>query len=448
VAVVVARYLTPREFGLAAMALVIAGIASLTTGFGTDVALVQQKDASDEDRSSVFWSLLAAGILCTAAGAALAPAAAAWFHDSRVTLLFAVAALTFILSALSATHRAIMTRELRFAALETGTIAAGIAGSAVVVAGVVAGLGAWALVVQQLTTFSVLAVASWIQCPWRPARRFSYGRLRLLAPVSMDVFVTRLSLGAARLVDNVIIGRFLGSAALGLYSLAYNVMLLPSSRLTGPVQDVLYPVFARLADERARLLAIWQRSTRAIVLLVAPLGIVVVATAPELVRAVFGARWAAAAPLVRILAVAGVLQALSTGNLRILVALGRSRSAARFGAAWLAAVVAAVATAVHWGILWVSVAYTCATAVFTPILFAIVAGAFAVGPRVVLAPFLAAVAPASAMAATTATVLLATNGGAPAAAAAAAAGLLAYGATFLGGFRRRRPLRLEADKPG
>jgi len=438
VAVVVAHYLTPRQLGLAAMALVIAGIASLTTGFGTDVALVQQKDASDEDRSTVFWSLLAAGAICAAAGAALAPAAAAWFHDSQVAPLFAVAALAFVLSALGATHRAVMTRELRFGALETGSIAAAFAGSAVVMGAAVGGLGAWALVLQQLTTLSVLAVAAWIQCPWRPSSRFSRRRLRLLAPVSTDVLMTRFALGGARLVDNVIIGRFLGSATLGLYSLAYNVMLLPSSRLTGPVQDVLYPVFARLADERDRLLDIWERSTRAVVLLVAPLGIVVVATAPELVKALFGARWAAAAPLVRILVVAGVLQALSSGNLRVLVALGRSRSAAWFGAAWLAAVVAAVAAAVHWGIVWVCVAYTCATGLFTPILFAILAGAFGVGPRVLLAPFRPALAPASAMAATTAAISLAMDGGARSAAAASAAGLLVYGAACLGGFRRRR----------
>jgi O-antigen/teichoic acid export membrane protein len=439
VAVVVARTLTPREVGLAAMALVVAGLASLTSGFGADTALVQKGELDETDRSTAFWSVLAAGAGLAAAGAGLAPFVAEWFHVRHATTLFAVASLAFILCSLAAIPRALLTRELRFRELETGTIAAGLVGSAALVAAAVGGLGAWSFVLQQLSALGTIAVAAWIQCRWRPELRFSGSRLRALAPVSADVLITRASLGLARLIDNVIVGRFLGTAALGVYALAYNVMLLPSSRLTGPVQDVLYPVLARLQEERQRMLLIWERTTQLTVLVVVPAGIVVVAAAPELVRAIFGDRWIAAVPLIRVLAGAGVLQALSTGNLRLLVALDRSRQARRFAIAWLGAVLASAGIGVHWGILWVCVAYACATAAFAPVLFWLVADALELSTGAVLAPFRAVVVPALAMAGAVALVALAAGAGAGGAAAEITIGFVVYGAVWLlaGGGRAR-----------
>jgi O-antigen/teichoic acid export membrane protein len=442
VAIVVARELTPRELGVATMALVIGGIASLTSGFGADIALVQSAEASEEDRSTAFWAVLGAGVACTLGGAAMAPLAGDWCHDGGVTPLFAVASLAFVLTSLGAVPRALLLRDLRFGALEAGTIAAAAVGSAVLVGGAVGGLGAWSLVLQQLAGLTVLAAAPWWQSRWRPRAGFSRTRLAALAPLSTDVLATRVSLGAARLVDNVLVGRFLGAATLGLYSLAYNVMLLPATRVTGPAQDVLYPVLARLGNERTRLASIWTRSTEAMVLVVVPAGILVLAVADELVRLLFGEPWLPAVPLVRALVAAGVLQALSTGNMRVLVAVGRSRSASRFAALWLTAVVAAVAVGVHWGILWVCVAYTCVTAVFTPILFWLVGAALDLTPRELLQPFRAVVAPSAAMGAALALVRLGTGRGSEAAAAQVAVGVSAYAAVYLVEFRGRRGNRL------
>ena len=160
----------------------------------------------------------------------------------------------FVVASLGATQTALLTREMAFRALELRPMAGRPVGAAVGIA-LAAGAGAWAIIAQQLTIVVVWTILIWRPRRWRPRFTFSMASLRDLGGFSGNVFGQRLVYYVHRNADNLLIGRFLGASALGVYALAYNVMLQPMSRIAGPVQEVLFPAFSRMQDDRERMAA-------------------------------------------------------------------------------------------------------------------------------------------------------------------------------------------------
>jgi O-antigen/teichoic acid export membrane protein len=191
--------------------------------------------------------------------------------------------------------------------------------------------------------------------------------LRSLGGFTRNVFVQRLLYYLHRNSDNLLVGRFLGAAPLGAYSIAYNVMLVPFSRIAGPIQEVLYPAFSRMQDEPARIGAVWVRVTRLVAAISVPalLGLVVVA--PDFVHVVLGDRWSAAAPVLRILAWVGLLQSLQTLNSHILQAVDRTGGLMRFSIVFFTAHLIAFAVGLHWGILGVAAGYAVSSTIVEPL---------------------------------------------------------------------------------
>jgi len=231
----------------------------------------------------------------------------------------------------------------------------------------VMGLGAWAIIAQQLTVAVVSTTLLWIVCPWRP--RFIYSResLRELGGFSGNVFGQRLLYQLTRSADNVLIGRFLGATALGAYVVSYNVMLVPLSRLGAPVCEVLYPAMSRMQNDPARVAALWLRVNRIVATISVPAMLGVMVVAPDFVHVVLGHRWSAATPVLRILAWVGVLQAIQTLNEDVLQALDRTGTMFRFMMLWSTATVASILIGLHWGIVGVAASFACASTLLAPI---------------------------------------------------------------------------------
>ena len=157
--------------------------------------------------------------------------------------------------------------------------------------------------------------------------------------------------------DNTLVGRFAGASALGVYSLAYNVMFTPLIRIANPISSVVYPALARMQDDLPRMRSAWLRSKRLSASLLAPAFLIALVTAPDLVRVLFGEKWHAAVPVIQLLAVAGVAHSLVTLNWTVLQGTGRMKVAFRLGLLVSALTVAAFAVGVRWGAVGVAAAY-------------------------------------------------------------------------------------------
>jgi O-antigen/teichoic acid export membrane protein len=382
VAIFIARLLTPDEYGLAALALVFASLVMVFSDLALGAALIQRKTLSAVDKDTAFWTTMGAGVIFTVLGAALSGPIASLYGQPEAQPLLLVLSLSFLVSALGATQQNLMLREMDFKRVEVLPMIAALFGGFAAVIAAVYGAGAWAIIVQQVVTVIMTTILVWMRSEWRPRFAFSGASLRDLGGFSAYMLGQRILWYVQVNGDRFLIGRFLGTSALGIYAVAYNTMLVPASKLGGPLQRAFSPAFSRIQDEPARIAATWARVARLLAFVTVPAlgGLVVVA--PDFVPLVLGSHWEEAVPVVQILAWVGIVQAIQVINMDILLARGRSRTMFRLAIVVTSAHMVAFVVGLEWGIIGVSVAYAISTTLFEPLSTFLAARALNVSPMV------------------------------------------------------------------
>ncbi|WCB95814.1 Lipopolysaccharide biosynthesis protein WzxC [Baekduia alba] len=368
VALVLARLLAPDDFGKAAMVLVFSSLVLVFSDLGLGAALVQAKELEEDDRSTAFWTTVGSGVVFTGVAAACSGLLARFYGEPEVTHLCQVFSLVFIITSIGATQEALLVRAMSFRALEVRNMVGTAGGAIVGVTIALNGGGAWAIIGQQLAEATVGAALLWFASSWRPSLTFSRAALRRMWGFSGWLVGHRLLFYVHRNADNILIGRFVGAAALGAYTIAYNVMLVPFSRIAGPIQRVLWPAFAEMQDDPARIVAGWVRVTRVLAAAAVPALVGLVVVAPDFVAVVLGARWAEAAPLIQALAWVGILQTIQVLNIDILQARARTQLVFRYMVIFTCGHIMAFAIGLHWGVLGVAIAYAISSTFIEPIL--------------------------------------------------------------------------------
>jgi O-antigen/teichoic acid export membrane protein len=366
VALILARLLTPHDYGIAAMVLVFSSLIIIFSDLALGAALVQRRELDERDRSTVFWTSTGVGLVCMLLGIALSWPLAAFYGEPEVQPLFAALSVGFLVTALGTTQVALLNREMNFRSLELRLMAGTVCGAAVGITLAASGHGPWAIIGQQMAAAFASTVLLWALSPWHPRFMFSVASLRDLGSFSLKVFGTRLVFYLNRNADNLLIGRFLGAAALGAYAVAYNVMLAPVARIAAPLVQVLFPAFSRLQDERERIASMWLRATRVVATITIPGMTGLVLVAPEFVRVALGDRWDAAIPVIQILAWVGLLQSLQGMNSGILQACDRAGTLLRCAIITVIASLVAFAVGMQWGIVGVAAAYAVASTFTEP----------------------------------------------------------------------------------
>jgi O-antigen/teichoic acid export membrane protein len=397
VAIILARLLVPRDFGLASMALLFVGVASVFIDLSLGTALIARRSITEADRSTAFWTTLAAGTSCAIIGVALSPLVADFFSTPEVQPLFAVTSILFLITSVSSTQTALLTRELRFRSLQLRQIAGAVIAGAVGVTLAFAGAGAWALVIQAITAEAVSLVLVWRFSTWRPHFTYSVDSLRQMGPFALKASGARV-LGYVNLnADNFLIARFLGATPLGIYSVAYNVMFAPFARLAQPIQEVLFPAFARLAADPPRTGAAWLRGTRIVAAITVPAFVGLAIIAPDFVPVVLGPRWERAVPVLELLCIAGLSQSLVSLNHSLLQALDRAGTLLVFMIFSATITVGAFAVGLYWGVVGVAAGFAFARTFVLPVFMTICCRAAQVRKRAVVTNLLPLLEVAAAM---------------------------------------------------
>lgn len=382
VAIIVARLLTPEDYGLAALALVFSSLVLVFSDLALGAALVQRKTITEDDRSTAFWVTVGAGVLFTVLGVALSGPMSDLYGQPRTQPLFAALSVSFLLSSLGATQQALLLREMNFRRLEGLTVVGAFAAAPVAIALAAAGAGPWAIIAQSIAIAGITSALMWRASSWRPQLRFSKKSLRDLWSFSSFLVGHRLLFYVNQNADNFIIGRWVGAAAVGAYAIAYNVMLAPAARIGAPLQRVLAPTFSRMQDEPARIAEAWARVVRMIGALAVPAlgGIIVVAD--EFVATLLGDKWAPVAPIIQVLAWVGILQALQSINVDVLMARDKTRWIFRYTLGYTALHVTAFAIGVQWGVMGVAVGFAITSTLVEPVLTIMTARVLGVSPMV------------------------------------------------------------------
>jgi O-antigen/teichoic acid export membrane protein len=355
--VAIAHLVTPRQYGLAGMALVFASLGLVFSDLGFGAALVQRRKVTERDRSTVFWTSVVIGSLMTVTAFFLAGPIASFYGQPSVKPLVQLMSVTFVLGALGMTQAAILQRALDYRSLELRIMGAVLAAAVVTVALAAAGFGSYALIANQLVLATVSTALMWTLSPWRPRWTFSRRTIKDFGPFSSNLVGKSVLDYAGRNSDNILVGRYLGSSQLGAYSAAYNIMLLPLENMVQPIVETLFPALSRMQDDPARLARVWIRVTRVMLALIGPAMLGLVVVAPDFVPTVLGHRWEHSIPIIEILAPVAVLQAMSRVGMKTLTALGRTRLLFRFSLVFYPCCLAAFVVGLRWGIAGVAGAY-------------------------------------------------------------------------------------------
>ncbi len=367
ISILLAHLLLPRDFGLAGLAIVFSGIALGFSDVGLGAAIIQKKELTEEDRSTVFWVTAMVGGALTLVGVGISPLIASFFSNPQVMPLFSVLSLSFLFASLGQTQRALLTREMSFRSLELRNIAATVVGAVAALIFALAGFGAWAIIAQVVFTSGVSTLMLWTVSPWRPSLVFSRERFRPLGAFGLKTLMMRMLVWVNTNGDNLLVGRFIGSTALGIYAIAYNVMVLPTSNITAPLRDVLYAAFARLQHDSQRLGEVWLRVNNIAGSLLVPAFLGLAAVAPDFVPAVLGPHWHAAIPVLQLLSLGGAAGSLQAFNGQVYQALGRPGLFLRFMCFGTAVMFGAFVVGLTWGVVGVAGSYAVAR---TIVLFA------------------------------------------------------------------------------
>jgi O-antigen/teichoic acid export membrane protein len=292
VLVVLARLLSPRDFGLAGLAASVIGLAGLAAQFGLGVALIQRPELTERDIRAGFTLSLASGLAMFALIATAAPLVAVIFRNPPLTNLVRALGFTFLLGNPSFVAEALLERRLAWGPLTRANLWAYVLGygaTGLVLA--LAGAGAWALVGSWLAqTLLKTVLLLWAQPhPKRPLLRGP--ELPALMRFGRHVALARLFNYGAQQGDNLVVGRMLGAEMLGFYSRAFKLMLLPVGYFALIVTKVAFPAMARFQHDLARVKAAYLTGTAVLCLVSLPLSAIMVVAAPELVRVVLGPKW-------------------------------------------------------------------------------------------------------------------------------------------------------------
>ncbi len=320
---VLARVLAPRDFGLVGYALVAISLLDVMKDLGVTAALIYRRDLTDADAGDAFTLTVGAGIFFFALCWVLGPLAAAFFHDPRVTLLTRVLGLSFVLYGLGGVHAALLQKRMSFGRGVLPDLAQGATKGAVSVGLALHGLGYWSLVWGQLLGIGAATVVTWLLLPWRPRLGLRLSSARVLLGYGLQITAINVLGVAIYNGDYAIVGRALGSAALGLYTLAYSIPQMLTISLAVALSRVIFPAYAALQDDRAGLrrgyLAVLRWSALALV----PVGVGLCVAAPYLVHTLYKPAWWSAIPALQALAVYATVYAVGWNDGDIYKATGR-----------------------------------------------------------------------------------------------------------------------------
>ena len=345
-----ARLLTPEDYGLVAMVAAVLGFLNAFKDAGLSMATVQSERLRHEQVSALFWLNAATSLVLMVAFAA-ASRGVAWFYgDERLVGISVALGASFLFSGLTVQHAALLRRQMRYRELACVEVGAHVVGTTAAVVAALRGFGYWALVLRSLATPCALMLAVWMATPFRPAPPWRSGGAAGLVRFGGYLVGFRLVNYLGRNLDNVLIGRFLGGAALGLYSKAYNLLMLPLRMVNDPITDVAVPALSRLQSDPERLRSFYYKAVSLVVTLSMPVVAWVASVADSFVLTLLGPQWIASAEVFRILTIPAFIGTFNVATGWVFVSAGDVRRQLGSGLVNTALGAVAIVVGLRWGI--------------------------------------------------------------------------------------------------
>jgi len=346
---VLARLLTPNDFGLIAMVVTVTGFISMFKDMGLSMATVQRDRIDHAQASALFWIILAFSGLIAIVTALLAPVVAWFYGDSRLLSIVPVFALGFVCSGLTVQHQALLRRRMLFPALAAIEMGGIVVGLVIGIGMALRGFGFWSLVGKQLGEQVGTMVGVWVACRWRPSRPRGASGLGSMLSFGGNLAGFNVLNYVSRNLDNVLLGWRFSPAILAIYSEAYRLLYLPIQQINSPVSSVAIPALSRLQHEPERYREYYRKGLGLVVALGMPAVGFMLAVADEIVLVVLGSQWLMVIPVFRLLGPAAFLGTFNMAAGWVYVSLGETGRQLRWQFIGAAGMGLAFAIGLPWG---------------------------------------------------------------------------------------------------
>lgn len=324
VGIVLARLLTPDDYGLLGIIAIFTAICTTLINGGFTNALIRKKDVTDDDYNTAFIVNLGMSLLLYVIVFFCSPLIAKFFGREELTLLTRVTSISIIIGALAIVQQTRLTKRIDFKTQTKITLIASISSGVLGIVMALMGCGVWSLVAQQISSSFLRTVLLWIYNKWVPYLKFSKSSFNSLFGFGWKLMVSGLLDTLWKELYQVVVGKFYSPATLGQYTRAKQFSQLFSSNLTAVIQRVTFPVLSNIQDDKARMISAYRRIIKTTMFVTAICMFSLGAVSEPLLYCLIGPKWHEAATYLPLICVAGSLYPLHAINLNMLQVQGRS----------------------------------------------------------------------------------------------------------------------------
>jgi teichuronic acid exporter len=350
VGVILARILSPREFGLIGMLSIFIAISQTFIDSGFTSALIRKNNCSQEDYSTIFYFNILISIFFYVLLLIFAEAISLFFKEPQLKLLLQILGVGLIFNSLSLIQKTILVKELNFKLQMRISIIASLGSGILAVGMAYAGYGVWSLVALTLSRFGFSSVLLWVWSDWRPLKVFSRGSFKELFSFGSKLLISGLIDTTYRNVYNLIVGKYFSTVELGYYTQADQLQTLPSQNLVGVISKVSFPVLSSIQNNPVQLKSAYKKIIKSTMLLTFVLMLGLAAVAKALIITLIGVKWLPSVIYLQMLCLVGMFYPLHALNLNMLQVQGRSDLFLRLEIIKKALAIPAIIIGVFWGI--------------------------------------------------------------------------------------------------
>lgn len=324
VMLVMARLLSPNDYGVVGLLVVFVSIAQAFVDGGFSQALIRKKDRTEIDNSTVFYFNIVVSVVIYLIFYLFAPYVSVFYNMPTLTPFMRVICLSIIINAFGVVQRALFNANIDFKAQAKASLIAIVISGAIGISLALQGFGPWALVWQQLSNLIVNTLFLWIYSEWRPLLAYSWKSFNELFSFGSKLLATSLLNAIYNNIQTIVIGKLYSAKSLGLYSRAAHFADLPSQQFTSVFMRVTFPVLCKVQDDVERLTSVYRRMLRVSAYIVFPLLIGMAAVAHPMIEVFIGKQWIECAYMLQIICFAEMWYPIHAINLDILQVSGRS----------------------------------------------------------------------------------------------------------------------------
>lgn len=355
---VLARLLLPADFGVFGKTVALTGFITVLSSGGLSLATVQRAEITHEQVSTLFWLNLALGLAIGVLLAALSPLMAWFYRDPRVLWLVVALAGSVVVDSLAIQHTALMQRQMRFGTIGSLNVTARIIGFMLAIWSAWIGAGYWALAIQIYGTGLTRLVLTVWSCRWLPGLPRRGSGVRPMVAMGANQTGFAIFNFANRNMDNILIGRYVSDVALGFYSQAYRLLLLPVQQINAPISSVVVPALSRLQDQPERFARFYYRALGTITFLGMPIVSFLLVDARPIIEIVLGPRWLPVVPIFQALGIAAFFGTFNVAGGWVYSSLGRTDRQLRQQLVVSPVTILAFFLGLPWGALGVAISFS------------------------------------------------------------------------------------------